>query len=144
MAALEYQQNNVVLSALLLISLALGASMFYVLVFPARPKPISCSTATCIDIPTGVSSDSTLNFLPSNITVLAGSLVQWRNRDDSPHTATSLATAGSIPSGATKFDSGEVDNGNTFFVQLNVPGKYSYHCIFHPNWMKGTIIVTRS
>jgi len=143
-AALEYQQNNVVLSALLLISLALGASMFYVLVFPARPKPISCSTATCIDIPTGVSSDSTLNFLPSNITVLAGSLVQWRNRDDSPHTATSLATAGSIPSGATKFDSGEVDNGNTFFVQLNVPGKYSYHCIFHPNWMKGTIIVTRS
>jgi plastocyanin len=140
----EYQQNNAVLSALLLISLALGASMFYVLVFPARLKPISCSTATCIDIPTGVSSDSTLNFLPSNITVLAGSFVQWRNRDDSPHTATSLATAGSIPSGATKFDSGEVDNGNTFFVQLNVPGKYSYHCIFHPNWMKGTIIVTSS
>jgi plastocyanin len=143
-AAPEYQQNNVVLSALLLISLALGASMFYVLVFPARPKPISCSTATCIDIPTGVSSDSTLNFLPSNITIVAGGFVEWKNRDDSPHTATTLASANSVPSGATKFDSGEVDNGNTFFVQLSVPGRYSYHCIFHPNWMKGTIIVTSS
>ena len=140
----EYQQNTVVMSALLLISITLGASMFYVLVFPARPKPISCSTATCIDIPTGVSSDSTLNFLPSTTRIVAGGFVEWKNRDDSPHTATSLATAGSVPSGATKFDSGEVDNGNTFFVQLNVPGNYSYHCIFHPNWMKGTIIVTSS
>ena len=137
----EYQQNTVVMSALLLISITLGASMFYVLVFPARPKPISCSTATCIDIPTGVSSDSTLNFLPSNTTIVAGGFVEWKNRDDAPHTATSLATANSVPSGATKFDSGEVDNGDTFFVQFNVPGKYSYHCIFHHNWMKGTIIV---
>ena len=141
MVAPEYQQNTVVLTALLLISIALGASMSYVLVFPAKPKPISCSTATCIDIPNGVSSDSTLNFLPSNITIAAGGFVEWKNRDDSPHTATSLATANSVPSGATRFDSGEVDNGNTFFVQLNVPGKYSYHCIFHPNWMRGTIIV---
>ena len=144
MVAPEYQPNTVVLSALLLISLALGGSMFYVLVFPTKPKPISCATATCIDIPTGVSSDSTLNFLPSNQSIVAGSFVQWKNRDDSPHTVTSLATANSIPSGATKFDSGEVDNGNTFFVQLSVPGKYSYHCIFHPNWMKGTIVVTSS
>jgi plastocyanin len=144
MTAPEYQPNTVVLSALLLIGLALGSSMFYVLVFPTRPKPISCSTATCIDIPNGVSSDSTLNFLPSNITIVAGSFVQWRNRDDSPHTATTLATANSVPSGATKFDSGEVDNGNTFFVQLSVAGTYSYHCIFHPNWMRGTIIVTTS
>jgi len=140
-AALEYQQNTIVLSALLLITIALGASMSYVLVFPAKPKPISCATATCIDIPPGVSSDSILNFLPSNVTIAPGGFVEWKNRDDAPHTATSLATANSVPSGATKFDSGEVDNGNTFFVQLNAPGKYSYHCIFHPNWMKGTIIV---
>src|SRR6267143_5459843 len=99
MAAPEYQQSNVVLSALLLISIALGASMSYVLVFPARPKPISCSTATCIDIPTGVSSDSTLNFLPSNTTIVAGGFVEWQNKDDSPHTVTSLSTASSVPSG---------------------------------------------
>ena len=38
MAALEYQQNTIVLSALLLISIALGASMSYVLVFPANAE----------------------------------------------------------------------------------------------------------
>src|SRR2546422_11116092 len=104
MAAPEYQQNTVVLSALLLISLALGASMFYVLVFPARPKPISCSTATCLDIPTGVSSDSILNFLPSNTSIFAGGFVEWMIGDASPHTATTLAPANSVPSGALRFD----------------------------------------
>src|SRR5438132_11493418 len=118
MTAPEYQQNTIVLSALLLITIALGASMSYVLVFPARPKPISCSTATCIDIPTGVSSDSTLNFLPSNITIVAGGFVEWKNRDDSPHTATTLATANSAPTGAATFDPGEADNRKAFFVQL--------------------------
>src|SRR3989442_3636164 len=133
-----------VLSALHLIRLYLGGIMFSVLVFPTKPKPISCATATCIDIPTGVSSDSTLNFLPSNQSIVAGSFVQWKNRDDSPHTVTSLVTANSIPTGATKFDSAQLVNRNTHFVQLSVPGKYSYHCIFHPNWMKGTIVVTSS
>src|SRR3989442_12098984 len=103
MAAPEYQQNNVVLSVLLLISIALGASMSYVLVFPAKPKPISCSTATCIDIPVGVSSDSTLNFLPSNTTIVAGGFVEWKNRDDVPHTATSLAPPNPVPSEPAKF-----------------------------------------
>lgn len=146
MTAPEYQPNTVVLSALLLIGLALGGSMFYVLVFPAKPKPIVCNPpiVICIDIPNGVSSDSTLNFLPSNQSIAVNGYIQWTNRDDSPHTATSLPAASSVPSGATKVDSGEIDFGNTFAVQLTVPGKYSYHCIFHPNWMRGTIIVTAS
>ena len=135
-----YQPDTVVLAALLLIGLALGGSMFYVLVFPPKPKPIVCPspTATCVDIPHGVSIDSSLNFLSSNITISSGTFVQWKNHDDSPHTV----TATSVPSGATKFDSGELDSGNTFFVQLTVPGVYSYRCNFHPLWMRGTIIVT--
>ncbi len=129
-----------VLSALLLIGLALGGSMFYVLVFPAKPKPIVCPspTATCVDIPPGVSIDSHLNFLSSNVTIRAGTFVQWKNHDDSPHTVTATL----VPAGATKFDSGELDSGNTFFVQLTTPGVYKYHCNFHPVWMRGEIIVT--
>lgn len=150
MADSSYQPNAAVLSALLLIGLALGGSMFYVLVFPAKPKPISCGSpnVTCIAIPSGVSADSTLNFLPSNITVPLGNFVQWTNKDDSPHTVTSctLATAVkcnfvSTPSGATAFDSSELDNGGAFNVQLTATGSYSYHCIFHPHWMMGVICV---
>jgi len=136
----SYQPDTVVLSALLLVGLVLGGSMFYALVFPAKPKPIVCPspTATCIDIPFGVSFDSSKNFLSSNVTIKAGTFVQWKNHDESPHTATATL----VPAGATKFDSGELDSGNTFFVQLTAPGVYAYHCNFHPMWMRGVIIVT--
>ncbi len=132
--------------------------MFYVLVFPAKPKPIVCPspTATCVDIPSGVSIDSHFNFASANVTIKVGTFVQWKNHDDSPHTVTATL----VPSGATKFDSGELDSGNTFFVQLTTPGVYKYHCIFHffvqlttpgvykyhcifhPLWMRGEIVVT--
>jgi len=140
LASSAYQPDMAVLSALLLIGLALGGSMFYVLVFPTKPKPIVCPspTATCVDIPSGVSIDSHLNFLSSNVTIKAGTFVQWKNHDDSPHTVTATL----VPSGATKFDSGELDSGNTFFVQLTTPGVYKYHCNFHPVWMRGEIIVS--
>ena len=136
----SYQPDTVVLSALLLVGLVLGGSMFYVLVFPAKPKPIVCPspTATCVDIPFAVSINSALNFASSNVTIKAGTFVQWKNHDDSPHTVTATL----VPSGATKFDSGELDSGNTFFVQLTTPGFYAYHCAFHPMWMRGVIIVT--
>ncbi len=113
LASSAYQPDMAVLSALLLIGLALGGSMFYVLVFPV------------------------LNFHLSNVTIKPGDFVQWKNLDDSPHTA----TATSVPPGATKFDSGELDSGNTFFVQLTTPGVYKYHCNFHPLWMRAEIIV---
>ncbi|TMI40266.1 hypothetical protein E6H21_06735 [Candidatus Bathyarchaeota archaeon] len=139
MTTSSYQPDTVVLSALLLVGLVLGGSMFYVLVFPAKPKPIVCPspTATCIDIPFGVSFDSSKNFVLSNVTITAGTFVQWKNHDESPHTATATL----VPPGATKFDSGELDSGNTFFVQLTTPGLYTYHCNFHPMWMRGVIIV---
>jgi len=139
LASSAYQPDTAVLSALLLIGLALGGSMFYVLVFPAKPKPIVCPspTATCVNIPFGVSVSGLLNFQLSNVTIKPGDFVQWKNLDDSPHTA----TATSVPPGATKFDSGELDSGNTFFVQLTTPGVYKYHCNFHPLWMRAEIIV---
>ena len=142
MTTSTYQPDTVVLSALLLVGLVLGGSMFYVLVFPAKPKPIvsPSPTATCVDIPSGVSIDSHLNFASSNVKIKVGTFVQWKNHDDSPHTVTATL----VPSGATKFDSGELDSGNTFFVQLTTPGLYTYHCNFHPLWMRGVINVTLS
>src|SRR5207249_12327681 len=115
-----------VLSALLLIGLALGGSMFYVLVFPAKPKPIVCPspTATCVNIPFGVSVSGSLNFQLSNVTIKPGDFVQRQNLDDSPHTA----TATPVPAGATKFDSEDVECGNICLLQHAIPGAVEYHC----------------
>src|SRR2546428_13750958 len=81
-----YQPDTVVLSALLLVGLVLGGSMFYVLVFPAKPKPIVCPspTATFVNIPFGVSIDTHLNFASPNVKIKGGNFVQMTNPDESP------------------------------------------------------------
>src|SRR3989454_7612425 len=78
--------DTVVLPALLLVGLVLGGSMFYVLVFPAKPKPIVCPspTATCIDIPFGVSFDSSKNFVLSNVTITAGTFFPLKKQKKAP------------------------------------------------------------
>ena len=138
MATSEYEPSTAILSALALIGLALASSMFYVLVYPAKPPVIP---GVPVAIPSGVSTDTTLNFDPTPITVHVGQAVQWSNKDDSPHTS----TATSVPGGTTKWDSSELDPGDTFTTPVfTIPGNYAYHCIFHPAWMRGTIIVTSS
>src|SRR2546426_5984677 len=104
--------------------------MFYVLVFPAKPKPIVCPspTATCIDIPFGVSFDSSKNFVLSNVTIAAGTFFQLKKQDETPHTPPPPPP----PPRATQFDSGEIDSGKNFFLQPTTPGLYTYHCNFHP------------
>lgn len=70
-------------------------------------------------------------FSPENLTVQAGTRVEWINRDEAPHNA--------------------VDNGKTFetpMLNLNgkhgktlaMPGTYTYICSIHP-FMVGTIKV---
>jgi plastocyanin len=136
MTAPEYQPDTTVLVALGLIGLVLIGSMFYVLVFPTRPTIVHANYT--ITIPANVSVDSSLNFDPFNLTIKVGQSVQWVNKDSVPHSSTAL----SVPTGATKWDSGELDGGDTFTVTFTVVGTYQYHCIFHPLWMRGTIVVT--
>ena len=130
----EYQSSGAVLSALALVGLALAGSMFYVIVFPAKPPVIP---GIPVVIPSNVSVDSTLNFNPFNITIHAGQAIQWINRDSVPHTS----TATSVPTGASRWDSGEIDSGNTFTQAFTVLGTYQYHCTFHPLWMRGSVTV---
>jgi len=107
-----------------------------------RSSNTSSTTRVTIVLPSGVGTDSALNFSPANITVVIGvnNTIVWVDRDSSgPHTVTAL----SVPSGAQIFDSGSsspMTEGATFEVTLTVAGAYSYTCIFHP-WMKGTIVV---
>src|SRR2546422_1349781 len=133
----DYQSGRGVLMALGLIGLALAAGMFYVIVFPSR---VTARADFTITIPNGVSSDTTLNFRPAVLTIVPGKSVQWSNKDNSPHTTTATLW----PNGTVKWDSGELDLGDSFGLVFTAVGTYKYHCVFHPGWMNGTIIVATS
>lgn len=66
--------------------------------------------------------------------VVAGTTVEWINRDPLQHTIT--AEDGS-------FNSGLVDPGARWRRTFTEPGTYRYHCTPHP-FMRGTIIVKAS
>ena len=90
-----------------------------------------------IDMPSGVGSNTRLNFSPAVITVIIGSnnTVTWVNGDTATHTVT--ATDGS-------FNSGDVHAGSSWSYTFSTPGNYTYYCIYHSAWMKGTVIVRSS
>jgi plastocyanin len=93
---------------------------------------------TKIALPKGVSTVQSLDFQPANITLVIGvnNTVSWTNDDTAPHTV----TATSVPSGAARFDSGNLNSGATFTYTFTVPGTYRYGCTYH-FWMLGTVVV---
>jgi len=76
------------------------------------------------------------SFSPGTLTISVGTTVTWTNNGSAVHTVTSGDRGN--PSGL--FDSGDMNNGNTFQFTFNNTGTFPYHCIYH-NGMNGTIIV---
>ena len=70
-------------------------------------------------------------FSPATLTITAGDTVTWTNEDQVAHTATSTAGA---------FDSGLLDQGDSFSFTFATPGTYDYLCTPHPS-MTGRIVV---
>ncbi|MGH9919874.1 MAG: multicopper oxidase domain-containing protein [Nitrososphaerales archaeon] len=72
-------------------------------------------------------------YSPATITVVIGvnNTVVWTNDDTAPHTVTAVNKA---------FDSGDLNQGDTFTYTFTTPGTYQYGCDYHP-WMHGTVIV---
>jgi plastocyanin len=70
-------------------------------------------------------------YQPSEVTVLAGQTVLWRNSGLGPHTVT--ATDG-------QFNSGTLQGGATFSYTFSTPGVYAYECLVHPT-MHGKVVV---
>ena len=91
-----------------------------------------------VSIPKGVGSTQGLNYDPASVTVAKGGKVTWTNNDPVPHTVTSTFN---IPSGATSFDSKNMDGNATYTMTFTVAGTYQYTCTYHP-WMHGTVVVT--
>jgi plastocyanin len=97
----------------------------------------SGGSTVSVSIPKGVGSTQGLNYAPASVTVAKGGKVTWTNNDPVPHTVTST----SVPSGASTFDSGNMNQNATYTATFTVDGAYQYKCTYHP-WMHGTVTVT--
>jgi plastocyanin len=94
---------------------------------------------TLIVIPKGIALNKSENYVPANVRVVLGvnSSVTWINQDNlSQHTVVTTA----VPGGASQVDL-ILGTNETYTVKFMVPGVYHYFCMWHPDWMKGTITV---
>ncbi len=71
------------------------------------------------------------SFTPQQTQVKAGTTVTWTNRDDIPHTVTSVDKI---------FSSPPLDTGGTYSFTFRQTGKYDYYCSIHPH-MTGSVVV---
>jgi plastocyanin len=70
-------------------------------------------------------------FAPRTLTIVVGTTVTWRNRDEEPHTV--RGTDEVVRSGA-------LDQNEAYSFRFDKPGTYHYGCSIHPQ-MSGTIVV---
>ena len=94
---------------------------------------------TLVIIPKGLADNTSLNFVPANVKVKIGvnNSVTWINQDNlSQHTVVTDV----VPAGGTQVDL-ILSTNDTYTVKFTVPGVCHYYCMWHPDWMKGTITV---
>jgi plastocyanin len=72
-------------------------------------------------------------FAPEVITVPAGTEVTWTNHDQFTHSVRLLDDGGSV---------NQIAPGESFSYTFDAVGTHNYDCSFHPNDMKGSVIVT--
>jgi len=70
-------------------------------------------------------------FVPGTIEVAVGTTIEWINSDLVAHTVTSDAGL---------FDSGVMQNQQTFAWTFDAAGTFDYHCTIHPT-MVATVVV---
>jgi len=71
-------------------------------------------------------------FMPTELTVKAGTTVEWVNRDDIPHVV--------VSDDKKTFKSKALDTDDKFSYTFTTPGTYSYFCSVHPK-MTGRVVV---
>lgn len=100
----------------------------------ATPTATATTMATATPTAQAVSveiRDSKYN--PATLNITRGTTVTWTQRDSVPHTVT--ATSGE------SFDSGNLNQGQTYSYTFDRSGTFVYGCTIHPT-MSGTIRVT--
>lgn len=72
-------------------------------------------------------------FDPTPVEAAAGTTITWTNQDSAPHTVTGT--------GDLEFDSGNLDEGESFSLTVDEAGEFAYVCTIHGS-MQGTIVVS--
>jgi plastocyanin len=93
------------------------------LVLPGRAQGTPAAAAVSID---------NFTFTPQTLTVKAGTIVTWTNKDDIPHGIASADNAFAR--------SQAMDTDDRYSFTFTTPGTYRYFCYVHPH-MTGTIVV---
>ncbi len=111
----------------------------------AIQKVMAASAAAAARRTVGMSD---MGFLPATITVTAGDRVVWKNSSQVIHNVVDDASKAlnrmdvKLPVGASAFDSGFLQPGQSFSRVFEQPGVYRYVCTLHEaNGMKGLVIV---
>ena len=73
-----------------------------------------------------------LKFTPKEIKIKKGDTIVWTNNDDRDHTVTA--------DDGKSFDSGNLNTGKKYEHKFDKPGRYKYHCDYHPR-MKAVVVV---
>jgi len=68
---------------------------------------------------------SQFKYQPDTLTVRVGEIVEWKNVDIVPHTATAVKPRA--------FDSGRIADGASWRLTTRRRGTYEYTCTLHPN-----------
>ena len=71
-------------------------------------------------------------FTPAVKTIAKGTIIRWINKDPYAHTVTSSNN---------KFESGNLNEGQSFQFKFDTAGTYNYYCKYHAPNMAGKIIV---
>lgn len=100
---------------------ALGVLLLSIAPGAAAPKPKKY-TITIVDA---------MHYEPASLTVRAGDMITWVNKDVVQHTATSAAAG---------FDSPAVSPEKSWTYTARKKGTFLYNCRFHP-LMKGSLTV---
>ena len=95
----------------------------------AEVDPPTKALATPGTTPVSHVSIQSIQFSPATLEVKMGQVVEWKNDDLIPHTATS-----------PEFDSGTLKSGQSWRHTFTKAGNFPYICTFHPQ-MKGVVIV---
>ena len=105
---------------------------------PANALTTSSVSATPAPVPANQPATITIRmvkFSPETIAIKVGDVVEWSNKDLTPHTATSPPAPG-----PPELDSGPINAGASWQHRFTKPGTFAYFCTFHPE-MKGTVVV---
>jgi plastocyanin len=103
-------------------ALALALAAFLIAM---RDTSSPAETADQAALPTNATAVQIAKFAyaPEPVRVQAGRPVAWTNLDSTPHTVTAEDNS---------WDSGLMDQGETFVLTFDEPGVYEYICALHP------------